>query len=539
MNLKIALAQTNMQVGNISANIEKIMCYACKARDQLNADIIVFPELTITGYPPEDLLFRADFISKANNAIVDIARQITGITIIVGFPERAEGILYNSAAVLGEGIVQAVYRKNELPNYGVFDEKRYFQAGCYACVITIKGVSVGITLCEDIWVAGVVEKTRLAGAEILINLNASPYCVGKIYKREQAVRERIKKIAIPVIFVNQVGGQDELVFDGASFVSNCAGEVVFRAEAFKEQLHVVEFDKTKHYQPLLQQIAPIGSKISSIYQALVLGVRDYVKKNGFQGVVLGLSGGIDSALTLALAVDALGKNCVVVILLPSKYTRPMSLEDAKLEAQILGVQYHIIAIEKAVVAFDAMLLDIFSDNKKDATAENIQARCRGIILMAYANKQDKILLTTGNKSEMSVGYATLYGDMAGGFAPLKDVSKLRVYALAKYRNTLGEVIPQRIITREPSAELAEDQVDVDTLPAYDKLDFILERYIELEQNVDEIIAAGFTRKDVHHAINMVDRNEYKRRQSPPGIKITSRAFGRDRRYPISSGYRGV
>lgn len=539
MNLTIALAQTNMLVGDIAANVEKIISNAIQARDQLNADAIVFPELTVTGYPPEDLLLRPDFITDANDAIVEIARQVTGIVIVVGFPEQAAGVLYNSAAILSDGVVQAIYRKNELPNYGVFDEQRYFQAGNQACIIDIKGVPIGITICEDIWAEGIVEETRKAGAEILFNLNASPYHAGKIHEREQAVRERIRSIAIPVVFVNLVGGQDELVFDGASFVIDSQGDVVFRGEEFEEQLYRVEFNCTDAYQPLPNQIAPHYSEVSSDYKALVLGVRDYVRKNGFQGAVLGLSGGIDSALTLTLAVDALGKDCVEAVLMPSEYTHSMSVEDARLEAEALGIKYHTIAIEPAVTAFEAMLADTFAGSSKDTTEENIQARCRGVILMAISNKQGKILLTTGNKSEMSVGYATLYGDMAGGFAPLKDVPKLLVYKLSEYRNTLGKVIPERVITRPPSAELAPDQIDEDSLPAYANLDPILERYVELDQAADEIIAAGFTSEDVHRAISLVDRNEYKRRQSPPGIRITPRAFGRDRRYPITSGYRGV
>lgn len=539
MNLKIALAQVNLLVGGVATNLATITNNVIKARDQLNADVIVFPELTITGYPPEDLLLRPDFIVLANVAILELAEKITGIAVIVGFPELDKGVLYNSTALISDGAIQTIYRKNELPNYGVFDEKRYFKAGDLPCVFSLKGVPIGITICEDIWVQGIVEKSHQVGAKIIVNLNASPFHAGKIHQREQAVRDRVKCIKIPVVFVNLVGGQDELVFDGASFVMNSLGEIVFRAEEFKEQLSLVEFNCTDTYQPIPQQIASYYSEVSSDYQALVLGVRDYVKKNGFQGAVLGLSGGIDSALTLAIAVDALGKDCVEAVLMPSQYTQSMSNEDAILEAEALGVNYHTITIKPAVEAFTLMLADRFLGSKKDTTEENIQARCRGVILMAISNKQGSILLTTGNKSEMSVGYATLYGDMVGGFAPLKDVPKLLVYKLSEYRNSVSTVIPERVITRPPSAELAPDQIDSDSLPDYSNLDPILARYVELDQSGKEIIAAEFSPEDVRRAISLVDRNEYKRRQSPPGIKITPKAFGRDRRYPITSGYRGV
>jgi NAD+ synthase (glutamine-hydrolysing) len=367
-------------------------------------------------------------------------------------------------------------------------------------------------------------------------LNASPFQSEKIHLREEIVCKQAQAAQLPIVYVNQVGGQDELIFDGASFVANQNGEIVFRAAEFKTQISVVEFIDG---EPVKTTCAPLYQEVSSDYQALVLGVKEYVTKNGFQGAILGLSGGIDSALVLALAVDALGADKVEAVLMPSRYTQDMSVEDAQLQAETLGVKYHIVPIEPAVTAFTGMLADIFAGTKKDATEENIQARCRGVILMAMSNKQGKILLTTGNKTEMSVGYATLYGDMAGGFAPIKDVPKLLVYKLAVYRNSLGAIIPERVITRPPSAELAPDQVDQDSLPAYDQLDPILERYVELDQTAAEIIAAGFSEADVRRAISLVDRNEYKRRQSPPGIKISPRSFGRDRRYPITSGYRGI
>jgi NAD+ synthase (glutamine-hydrolysing) len=535
MPLNVALAQVNLFVGDIQANVEKIIRTAYYAKDQLNADVVVFPELSVTAYPPEDLLLRADFIAAANQAVKEIAGQVSAIDVVVGFPEAEDGKIYNSAAVLRNGSIAAVYRKNVLPNYGVFDEQRYFTPGSESCVFKLKGIYIGISICEDIWTPGVVENARKAGAEILLNLNASPFHAGKIHEREDVLKQRVQTTSMPIVYVNQVGGQDELVFDGASFVMNKLGNIVFRAKEFTEQVSVVSFNGV---EPELNTINSHYNVISSEYNALVLGIKDYVNKNGFKGALLGLSGGIDSALVLALAVDALGGDQVQAVLMPSRYTQDMSIEDAILEAKALGVHYHIIPIEPAVEAFNQMLKNIFAGTKKDATEENIQARSRGVILMALSNKQGKLLLTTGNKSEMSVGYATLYGDMAGGFAPIKDVPKLLVYKLAQYRNTLAEVIPERVITRPPSAELAPDQKDADSLPAYDVLDPILERYVERDQSAQEIIAAGYKLEDVQRAIELVDRNEYKRRQSPPGIRITPKAFGRDRRYPITSGYRG-
>ena len=536
MSLKIALAQINFLVGNIAANVDNIIKAASYARDELSADIVVFPELTITGYPAEDLLFRNDFISAANNAVYQIAECIDDIAVVVGFPERDGNSLYNSAVVLHQGSILACYRKQMLPNYGVFDEQRYFSAGTQPCVFEFNGVFIGLTICEDVWKSGIIDETKHAGAELLLTLNASPFNAGKIHQREAIICEQVKAAKIPLIYVNQVGGQDELIFDGASFVANSQGEIVFRAEEIKEQISVIEFDGKN---PLLNSCAPLYNKITSEYKALVLGIKDYVRKNGFQGAILGLSGGIDSALVLALAVDALGHEKVEAVLMPSRFTQDMSNEDAIKQAEILKVKYHTIPITPAVNAFTDMLTEVFVGTTKDATEENIQARCRGVILMALSNKRGKLLLTTGNKSEMSVGYATLYGDMAGGFAPIKDVPKLLVYELARYRNSLYEVIPERVITLPPSAELAPDQIDTDSLPPYEILDPILERYVEMDQSAEEIMAAGFRYDDVVRAINLVDKNEYKRRQSPPGIRITSRAFGRDRRYPITSGYRGI
>ncbi|CCE22570.1 NAD+ synthase [Methylotuvimicrobium alcaliphilum] len=534
--LRIAIAQSNFRVGDIKANTEKIIAQALDSRDRLKADIVIFPELSVTGYPPEDLLLRPDFIARAQHAATMIVEQVQDIDVVFGYPEQSGGKLFNSAVVCRSGEIIARYHKNVLPNYGVFDEQRYFTAGSETALFNLKGLTLALTICEDVWQSGLIAKNRQAGADIVLTLNASPFHAGKIHQREQVVCDQVKAAGVPLVYVNLIGGQDELVFDGASFVVDSEGSVVFRAEEFREQLSVVEFAGK---QPIKSICAPIYRPVSSEYQALVLGIRDYVSKNGFNGALLGLSGGIDSALVLALAVDALGADKVEAVLMPSRYTQAMSNEDAESEANALGVNYHMIPIEPAVTAFNEMLAPVFAGSAKDTTEENIQARCRGVLLMALSNKQGKLLLTTGNKSEMSVGYATLYGDMAGGFAPIKDVPKLLVYALARYRNSISKVIPDRVITRPPSAELAPDQVDQDSLPPYEVLDPILERYVEFDQSADEIIAAGFAAEHVVRAITLVDRNEYKRRQSPPGIRITPRAFGRDRRYPITSGYKGI
>ncbi len=533
MTLSIALAQADFLVGDIRGNARKIREWAGKAREQ-GANAIVFPELCLSGYPPEDLLLRPHFLEDVEHALHELAGQIAGITAIVGFPERGEGLPANSAAVLRDGRVQAIYRKQILPNYGVFDEKRYFQPGQDTLVFDLDGVPTGLCLCEDVWAAGPVERAAAAGARLMLALNASPYHLGKIAEREQVLRERVLSAGIPLVYVNLTGGQDELVFDGASLVMNAAGAVTQREPTFVSQLALVRF--TEQVVPVSVPLNPVPSDEASLYQALVTGIRDYVGKNHFTGAVLGLSGGIDSALTLALAVDALGAEQVEVLLMPSRYTADMSIEDAHLQAETLGVTHHLISIEPAFQTFMNLLAEPFQGLSADTTEENLQARCRGILLMAFSNKRGKILLTTGNKSEMSVGYATLYGDMAGGFAPLKDVSKGWVYRLAAYRNRLSPVIPERVITRPPSAELRPDQTDQDSLPAYPVLDAILERYIEQDQSVENIIQAGFDESEVRRVAKLVDRNEYKRRQAPPGIKITRRAFGRDRRYPMTQGY---
>lgn len=536
MKLRIAIAQLDFLVGDVAGNARRVLATAADARDRLNAQAVVFPELTLSGYPPEDLILRPDFLAAVERELHALAGQIHGITAIVGFPEKQTGMPFNSAAVIRDGAIHKIYRKQALPNYGVFDEKRYFLPGHEPCVFDLGGVPVGLTICEDVWLPGAVEQSAAAGAKLVLNINASPYQAGKTRQREAVVWERLAVAGVPLVYANLVGGQDELVFDGASFVMGSDGRVAYRAPEFEAVLAAVDFDCDQSVEPVPGDLAEPLAETASVYKALVTGIRDYVTKNRFKGAVLGLSGGIDSALTLALAADALGAENVEAVLMPSRYTADMSNEDAVLEAEALGCRYHIIPIEPAFNTFLDMLAPSFAGLPPDITEENIQARCRGILLMAFSNKTGKILLTTGNKSEMSVGYATLYGDMAGGFAPLKDVPKMLVYRLSEYRNSLSPVIPQRVIDRPPSAELRPDQKDEDSLPPYPVLDAILELYVEQDKSVGEIVAAGFPEHDVRRVAGMVDRNEYKRRQAPPGVKISKRAFGRDRRYPMTCGF---
>ncbi len=534
MPATIALAQGDFLVGDIRGNVRRVLDFAVQARDEQGASAVVFPELCLCGYPPEDLLLRPEFLSAVEDALTSIRQQISGIDLVLGYPRRQNGKLYNAAGVIRDSVLVAEYFKAELPNYSVFDEKRYFTPGENPCVVDVAGIPAGLTICEDIWLPEPARKAAAAGAQLILNLNASPYQTGKGREREQMVSRRARENGLPVIYVNLVGGQDELVFDGASFVVDAAGKLLQRSIFFAPSVEAIPFRESG--QPLPGTVTPCPDEEEMIYRALVTGVRDYVGKTGFHGVVLGLSGGIDSALTLAIAVDALGAGQVEVVLMPSRYTADMSNEDALEQARRMGVRHSIIPIEPAFNAFLEMLREEFSGQPMDVTEENIQARCRGIILMAISNKSGRMLLTTGNKSEMSVGYATLYGDMAGGFAPLKDVFKTMVYKLSRWRNRNAEVIPERVIVRPPSAELRPDQQDTDSLPPYDILDEILRRYVEQDQGVQEIVAAGFEEQLVQRITRMVDRNEYKRRQAPPGVKVTRRAYGRDRRYPIVNGY---
>lgn len=534
--LRVVLAQLNMRVGDVAGNAAQVVAAAHRACNELHADVIVFPELTLTGYPPEDLLLRPDLHRRVLRGLETLKREITGIDVVVGYPSQELGGLYNAASLIRDGRIVATYHKQHLPNYSVFDEKRYFQAGAGPCVVPIKGVPVAITICEDMWHPGPMRQAFDAGARLMLNLNASPFHIAKGGEREEVLRTRIGEGGMPVVYVNLVGGQDELVFDGESLVLDATGNVAMRGAPFAEDLYAVDFTVGETVAPIPAACHTPLALEESVYRALVLGVRDYIEKNRFRGVVIGSSGGIDSALTLALAVDAIGCERVEAVMMPSRYTAQMSLDDAKALSEALGVEHHVISIESVFQTFLDSLKEEFAGAPADTTEENIQARCRGVMLMAISNKKRKIVLTTGNKSEMAVGYATLYGDMAGGFAPIKDVPKTLVYRLAEYRNSISPVIPRRIFERPPSAELAPDQKDEDSLPPYAILDPILEMYIERDKSLEDIVAAGFEEATVRRVMGMVNRNEYKRRQAPPGVRITRRAFGRDRRYPITVVY---
>ena len=535
--ITVALAQLDLVVGDVAGNTARIIAHAERARDELQAGLVVFPELGICGYPPEDLLFHSGLRWRVEAALDDIRTRVRGIAILVGYPEYRDDNIYNACAVFLDGKPLAQYRKQLLPNYRVFDEKRYFTAAREAAVFTLSGIRIGLSICEDVWGPAPLAASRAAGAEVVLAINGSPYELDSQQHREDVVRQRVSEVGIPVVYVNMVGGQDELVFDGGSFAMDAAGEIRFRAEAFREGLFRVELNGTASgVNPLQGEVAGLASAERSVYDALVCGTRDYVGKHGFPGALLGLSGGVDSALCLAIACDALGADGVRAVMMPFRYTSVMSREDAATQAATLGVRYDVIPIEPMYTAITRQLRDVFAGREEDVTEENIQARCRGLLLMAISNKTGRMLLSTGNKSEMAVGYATLYGDMAGGFAPIKDCSKSMVYRLARYRNTLGEAIPERVIARPPSAELRPGQKDSDSLPDYSVLDPILEAFIEDDLSVEEIVGRGFDRKVVVRVLEMVKRNEYKRRQAPPGIRISSRAFGRDWRYPITSRY---
>ncbi len=533
--LRIAVAQFNATVGDLTGNVERIVKYATEAKAR-GAQVLLTPELALCGYPPEDLLLRPDFYRACSRALDDLASRVEGIALVIGHPEESEGRRYNAATVIENGQKKAVYRKVRLPNYEVFDEKRYFDAGTDACVVSIAGVRCGINICADIWESGAAEMAHAAGAELLLVLNASPCHLTKHNQRLEVLGERVAATGIPAIYCNLVGGQDELVFDGASFALDVAGQCRMRLGQFVEALGIVDYDAGQLHSA--DQAAELSLEAEA-YQALVLGVRDYIGKSGFKGAIIGLSGGIDSALTLCVAVDALGADKVHAVMMPSPYTAQMSLDDSREMIRQLGCSYNEIAIEPAMQTYAAMLDPLFAGLPADTTEENIQARIRGNILMALSNKTGKLVLTTGNKSEMAVGYCTLYGDMAGGFAVIKDVYKTLVYRLSVYRNTLcqGEpVIPENIIVRPPSAELKPDQTDQDSLPPYEVLDAIVRAYMEEDRSPREIIAAGLPEADVRRVVRLLRIAEYKRRQSPVGIRITPRGFGKDWRYPITNRY---
>lgn len=535
--LIITMAQSNFLLGDIEGNAEKIINITQRAHQESKADLVVFPELALTGYPPQDLLLRPELHRRVDKALANIVQQVKDIHLLLGHPLNKDGKLYNAASVLFNGKIIAQYFKQHLPNYSVFDEKRYFTAGSDVCLFELKGCQLAISICEDLWQSGPLQQAMVAGAQIMLCLNASPFHWQKPQQRITTLQERQRaEGAIPIIYVNCVGGQDELVFDGGSLVIDAQGDICHSSPRFCESVDTITVDIGKTVKIVDGSIAATLSDEERIYQALILGTRDYIQKNNFSGALIGLSGGIDSALTLAVAVDALGAENVHAVAMPSRHTANMSNEDAGYQATTMGVNYSVIPIENCYQAFLHSLQEEFAGLATDTTEQNIQARCRGVLLMALSNKTGKLVLTTGNKSEMAVGYATLYGDMAGGFAVLKDVPKTLVYQLAKYRNTVSPVIPQRVIDREPSAELADDQTDQDSLPPYDILDQVLHRYVEHDQCIESMIQDGLDEAAVRQVVALIDRNEYKRRQAPPGVRISSRAFGRDWRYPITSGF---
>lgn len=553
MPFVISIAQLNFVVGDVQGNAQKII-HAARQAHAAGARLLLTPELALCGYAAEDLYLRPAFLTACEQALSEIAAataELPGLAVVVGHPQRMRhavgeadhSLCHNAASVLRAGRVEQTYAKQELPNYGVFDERRYFVPGQSSCVFEVEGVRMGLLICEDAWFPGPARRAREAGAQMLLTLNASPYHLGKGAEREQVMRERVRETGLPLVYAHLVGGQDEVVFEGRSFALAADGSVVARAPGFEEKLLFAQVDKAQAAINIEAEVAPQESWEAELWSALVLGVRDYVGKNRFPGVLLGLSGGIDSALVLAIAVDALGADKVRTVMMPSPYTADISWIDARDMAERLQVRYDEIAIAPQFEAFQAALALHFAGLPEDTTEENLQARIRGTLLMALSNKFGSVVLTTGNKSEMATGYCTLYGDMAGGFAVIKDVVKTRVFALARWRNahdpygTGANPIPERIITRPPSAELRPDQKDQDSLPPYEVLDAIVERYMENDEPIDDIVRAGFDRADVERVTRLIKINEYKRRQAPVGVRVTRRSFGKDWRYPITNQFR--
>ncbi len=535
--MKIALAQFRFPVGDIDGNVQKILAIAAQA-EEAGADMVVFPELTLTGYPPEDLLLRPSLSKRISDALHQLFAEKRQIAMVVGYPQREDGKLYNKAMVIENGQVIADYRKQHLPNYQVFDEKRYFQKGAESCLFEFRGAKVCLSICEDIWYDGPARRAYEAGAEINININGSPYSINRTAERHAQVTKVVKQWPMATVYVNHIGGQDELVFDGGSFVVDSQGQVVLTQPEFEESLKIVELSQRPSGWGVEQPDTESSlSTEAALYEALKLGLADYVNRNGFPGIVLGMSGGIDSALSAAIAVDALGPDRVMGVMMPYHYTAKISLEDAEGEAKRLGIRYEVLPIGAAFESALTTVKPVFGAKPLDVTEQNMQSRMRGVFLMAISNKLGYMVLTTGNKSEMAVGYATLYGDMCGGYNCLKDVPKLWVYRLAKWRNQQSEVIPERVITRAPSAELAPDQLDQDSLPPYEVLDAIIERYVENDESLNSIVEAGFDAETVKRVLRLIDLNEYKRRQAPEGVRVTKRGFGRDRRYPITHGWK--
>ncbi|MES2127538.1 MAG: NAD+ synthase [Pseudomonadota bacterium] len=535
MTAKVAIVQMNSTVGDLAGNRAKILDAARRAALE-GADIVLTPELSLVGYPPEDLLLRNAFYAKTQEMMSGLATDLAvypGLHVVVGHPVQEDGVRYNAASVLTGGAIVGTYRKRELPNTTVFDEKRYFTAADETLVFAVKGVRFGVNICEDTWFPHAPARARTAGAQVLLIPNGSPYHMNKQHLRYEVMRENVVTHGLSLVYANLVGGQDELIFDGDSFVMDAHGELCAQLKHFDEDFKIVEFDGGTPVRQVLHEPLTIEAQV---YKALVLGVRDYIGKNGFPGALIGMSGGVDSALTLAIAVDALGADKVRAVMMPSQYTADISWIDSRDMVKRVGVRYDEVPIKACFDAFRATLAEEFAGLKEDATEENIQARIRGTLLMALSNKHGSIVLTTGNKSEMAVGYCTLYGDMAGGFAVIKDIAKTLVYRLCDYRNTVSDVIPERILTRGPSAELRENQLDQDSLPAYEVLDAIMRMYMEENHSIAEIIEAGFPAADVARVTKLIKINEYKRRQSPVGIRVTHRGFGRDWRYPITSRF---
>ncbi|HDN2513069.1 MULTISPECIES: NAD+ synthase [Providencia] len=530
--LNISLAQLNWLVGDIEGNCDRMLQVVSEQASQ--TDIVMFSELSLTGYPPEDLIFRADFEDRCEAQLERLQKASAETAIIVGHPCYEGDEIFNALSFFYQGKLHARYFKQELPNYGVFDEPRYFSAAEKTCVVEFKGYQLGLLICEDIWYDEPVDAVKGAGAELLLTINASPYDIHKEHIRSDLLVDHCQRTHMPIVYLNQVGGQDELVFDGGSKVIANKGKQTFKLPEFKEQVVTVQFDELELVSE--GSVFIENDPVAQVYQALVMSTRDYINKNGFNGAILGLSGGIDSGLTVAIAVDAIGKERVQAVMMPFRYTSEMSIHDAKEQAELLGVEFDIVSIEPMFDSFMAQLSPMFEGTAVDTTEENLQARCRAVILMAMSNKRRRLVLTTSNKSESAVGYSTLYGDMAGGFDVLKDVPKTLVFELAKYRNTLSPAIPQRVIDRPPSAELAPGQLDQDSLPPYDILDAILEGYVEKDLSVNDLIKLGFDKEVVRKVVRLVDLNEYKRRQAPVGPRITMRNFGKDRRYPITSGF---
>lgn len=540
--LRLALAQYDFPVGAVAANAAKAGDLIARARTG-GAALVAFPELTLSGYPPEDLLLRPSFLAACDSELAALAVASHGIAALVGHP-HSEGEVFNAASLLRDGKVECTAHKQALPNYGVFDDKRYFRPGHASVTTVIDGVSVGLLICEDVWQPEPAAQAAAAGAELLVVINASPWDERKQAEREAMLQARARETGCAVAYLNLVGGQDEVVYDGGSMLVNGDGSIAARAPAFVDALLWAEFDPAARTLSAEDWPVPADRSLeATLYAALVRGTRDYIDKNGFGGVLLGLSGGIDSALTLALAVDALGAARVTAVMMPTRYTSQLSLDGARAQAEQLGVDYHVIDIEATYQSFVDALAPAFAGKRADTTEENLQSRTRGVMLMALSNKHGRLLLATGNKSEMAVGYATLYGDMCGAYAPLKDVYKTVVYRLSRWRNAQaakvgeGDMIPAAVIERPPSAELRDNQTDQDSLPPYDELDAILERFIEREQSQAEIVAQGFHADTVRRVVRLVLLNEFKRRQSAPGPRVTTRAFGRERRYPITSGWR--